>query len=84
MYHQNHFMIEILAKVRREQLLEYSMRSNLTKAIKPKRTRFLGRMLMKFGEMLIYWGTLIKNRYQPQFYTDSAAYRADSTNICVS
>jgi len=84
MYHQNHYMVEILAKARHEQLLEYSKRSNLNTEIQAKRIILLERMVLKFGEMLISFGTFLKNRYQPKLYVDSIDFRADSTNTCIS
>lgn len=84
MYHQNHYMIEILAKARQEQLLEYAMQSNLSKTVRPKRSTFPARVIFRFGELLITLGTLIKDRYQPEIYTASVDFRADGTNSLVS
>ena len=82
--YQNYYVIEIMAKARQEQLLEYSKRSNLLKAVKPKRTTLRDRMFLRLADMLIFLGSWIKDRYQPRIYADSVALRANSTNTCVS
>jgi hypothetical protein len=82
--HLNYHVIEVIAKARQEQLLEYAQRSRLSKAIKSKRITFRQRMLLRFGELLILWGSWLKNRYQPRLYTNSVALQADSTNTCIS
>jgi hypothetical protein len=82
--YQNYYVIEIMARARQQQLLEYSKKSNLLKAVKPKKTTLKDRMFIRFGEMLIFIGSWIKERYQPRIYTDSVTLQADSTNTCVS
>lgn len=84
MYHQNHYMIEILARARQEELLEYAMQSNRSRAVGPKRSTFPARMFFRFGELLVTIGTFIKARYQPKIYTASVDFHADGTNIIVS
>ncbi len=84
MYHQNHYTVEILAKARHEQLLEYAMRSNQSRGIPPFRAPLLERVTLRLGETLIFWGTWLKNRYQTENYAHSAALTAHSTNNSIS
>lgn len=81
----DYYAIEIIAKARQEQLLADAKITNLSKAVKPKRTNFRERMLLRFGERLVLLGSRIKTRYQPSLYPDSAELRTNrGTGTCIS
>lgn len=79
----NYHAVLFMAKARHEHILEDARKSEMLKAIKPKRIQLWKRMLLRFAEVLIFLGSRIKNRYQPLLHTDSDSVppRADSTNI---